>query len=246
MKGKIGLIGIGAIGSFLAGRLKGRIAWICDADEAGARKRMRKLGLKARFVKKPVRGVQLVVECASQQAVPLLLGSLKYADVLILSVGALANDSLRRKLEAAARKHRHKLLIPSGAVGGLDALKSCKPREVLLETRKPPAGLGRSDRKPTVVFNGNARSACKKLPKNINVAATLALAGVGFDKTRVRVISYPAVKSNIHRVIVKGEAGKYEFTFENKPLKENRKTSALAAYAALRAIEELDSAMQIG
>jgi len=242
---KIGLIGIGAIGSFLAKRLGGRVAWVCDADQEFARKQLRRLGLKARFVKKPERGVGLVVECASQNAVPLLLRTLEYADGVILSVGALRNGSLRRRLEAVARRHGRRIIVPSGAIGGLDAIKSCQPREVVLETRKPPASLGRRDRKPGVIFDGSARLACKKLPKNVNVSAILALAGIGFEKTRVRVVSDPGMKKNLHRVLVKAVAGNYEFVFENKALKENPRTSALAAFAALRVIEELDSPLQI-
>jgi len=164
---------------------------------------------------------------------------------MILSVGALTDESLRRKLEATACRHGHTILIPSGAIGGLDALKSCGPREVLLETRKPPASLGRRDRVPTIIFEGSARDACRELPKSVNVSATLALAGIGFEKTRVRVVSDPAVKKNIHTVRIKGETGAYEFVFENNPLKENPRTSALAAHSALRVIRELDSSMQI-
>ncbi|MDO8340178.1 MAG: aspartate dehydrogenase [Candidatus Burarchaeum sp.] len=244
-KARIGLIGMGAIGSFLASHLRERVAWVCDLDEGAAKKRLRELKLKARFVKKPEPGVGLVVECASQAAVQLLAGTLKYADAMILSVGALTDEGLRRKLEATARRHGHRIYIPSGAIGGLDALKSCGPHDVLLETRKPPASLGRSDSKPTVVFEGSARAACKALPKSVNVSATLAIAGIGFEKTRVRVISDPAVKKNMHTVRIKGETGAYAFVFENNPLKENPRTSALAARSALRLIEELDAPLQL-
>ena len=244
-KARIGLIGMGAIGSFLAKRLGSRVAWVCDIDEAAAKKRLLDLNLKVRFVKKPEPGVGLVVECASQAAVPLLVGTLKYADAMILSVGALTDDGLLKRLEAAARKHGHSIYIPSGAIGGLDALKSCGPCKVLLETRKPPASLGRHDRKPTVIFEGSARDACRALPKSVNVSATLSLAGIGFEKTRVRVVSDPAVNKNIHTVRVKADTGNYIFIFENEPLKENPRTSALAAHSALRLIEELDAPLQL-
>jgi len=241
----IGLIGAGAIGSFLAKKLGKRVVWACDADVVAAGKRMKEAGSNARIVKKPERGVELIVECASQEAVPILLETLEYADAMILSVGALRDVKLLSELEAAAKRNGRTIYIPSGAVGGLDALKSCKPSEVLLETRKPPASLGRKDSKETVIFEGSASEACRQFPKNVNVSATLALAGIGFEKTRVRVVSDPNAKGNSHRVIVKGEAGTYEFKFENEPLKENSKTSALAAYAALRVIEEMDKQLQI-
>ena len=122
MRTRIGLIGGGAIGSFLAKRLGGRVAWVCDVDGASARKRLRGLGLNTRVVRRPAKGVALVVECASQEAVPLLLKTLEYADAMILSVGALRNGKLLRQLEASARRHGHVLLVPSGAIGGLRAL----------------------------------------------------------------------------------------------------------------------------
>jgi len=173
---KIGIIGFGSIGSFLAKKLRREILWVADISPA-ARERFGRSGLKCSFFKKVPRGcggAGLVVEAASQGAVRLLPACLRYCDVMVMSVGALADSGLRRRLLAAAKKHGRKIYLPSGAIGGLDAVSSVGGRleKVVLETTKPPASLGRSDRARAVVFEGSARRACRLYPQNVNVAAT--------------------------------------------------------------------------
>jgi len=247
---KIGLIGFGSIGSHIARRLKGEIVWVVDAEPAVEGK-MRAAGLRCPLfssIPEKCRGTELVVEAASQQAVPLLLECLTYCDVMVMSVGALADLKLLAKLEKRAREHKRKIYLPSGAIGGLDAISSVagNANTVLLETVKPPASLGRKDKKRTIIFEGSARKACKLFPKNVNVSATLALAGVGFEKTKVMIVSDPKVKRNTHRIFVKSAAGSLSFVFENVPSKENPKTSALAALSALSRIRKIKSVLQIG
>ncbi|MEM4633884.1 MAG: aspartate dehydrogenase [Candidatus Anstonellaceae archaeon] len=247
---KIGLIGFGNIGSFLASKLGKRINWVVDCDD-GALKRMRKLGLTCPFYKEIPRGcegVQLVVEAASQEAVPLLEECLEYCDVMIMSVGALTDDLLKERLYRKAKQHGRKIYIPSGAIGGLDAISSLrgKIKSVLLETYKPPSSLGRKDAERKIVFEGSAREACALYPKNINVAATLSLAGIGMQKTKVRIISDPAAKNIVHKIFVKSVAGKIEMIFDNLPSKHNPKTSMLAALSALDTIKKIEEEILIG
>lgn len=247
---RIGIIGFGSIGSYLAKNLRGEVMWVVDSDPA-AKKRMAALGLKCRFhsaIPSRCGKADLVVEAASQQAVPSLLKCLPFCGVMVMSVGALADGKLLRKMERAAEKYGRKIYVPSGAIGGTDAISSVGrgAASVLLETVKPPAALGRGDATRRVVFEGNARDACRLYPKNVNVSATLALAGAGFEKTRVRIVSDPEIKTNIHRIFVSAPAGKMAFEFENLPSRENPKTSALAALAALRRIRKINEALQIG
>lgn len=248
MQMKIGLIGMGNIGMFLAKNLRQEIIWVCDVRKAGARKRLGGLGIKAEVVAKPKPGVGLVVEAASQEAVEMLVPALKFADVLILSVGALRDEKLLAQLKKAAERGGHKIYVPSGAIGGIDAIKSARPelQSVVLEMRKPPASLGRRDKKETVVFFGPAGRACEKFPKNVNVSATLSLAGLGFARTKVRVVSDPKLKVNQHRIIARGKAGEMEFVFRNKPMAGNPATSKLAALAALRMIKERKEVLVLG
>jgi len=247
---KIGLIGFGAIGSHIARQMKKDIAWVVDAD-AAAKKRMAAASVRCPFyssVPAGCGGAALVVEAASQGAVPMLLGCLPYCDVMIMSVGALSGRKLLSGLLASAKRHRHRIYLPSGAIGGLDAVASAggKIRSMLLETVKDPASLGRKDQKRTVIFEGSAREACRLYPKNVNVSATLSLAGVGFERTKVRIISDPMVKKNIHCITVEAESGSMSFRFENEPFAENPKTSALAALSAISRIRKIKEPIQIG
>ena len=247
---KIGLIGFGAIGSHIARQMKKDIAWAADADKK-AGQRMRKAGARCPFYQSvPAKcgGAELVVEAASQNAVPLLLRCLPYCDVMVMSVGALADPKLLGKMLSAAKKYSRKIYIPSGAIGGVDAISSAdgKINSVLLETVKDPKSLGREDKKRTVVFEGSAREACRLYPKNVNVSATLSLAGIGFERTRVRIISDPKAKRNIHNITVKAESGSMSFRFENEPFAENPKTSALAALSAISRIRKINEPLQIG
>lgn len=193
----------------------------------------------------------LVVECASQEAVAahaeraLLAGK----DVVLLSVGALGDDVLRARLEAAARKTKRRVHVPSGAVAGVDGLRAAAEAEVwevVLTTSKPPAGLGVAVDAPTVVFEGPAREAVKRYPKNVNVAATLALAGVGFDRTRVRIVADPALARNLHRVEVRGAFGEMTITVANEAFPENPKTSWLAALSAIALLRRLVAPISVG
>jgi len=247
---KIGLIGFGSIGSYLAKNLKSEIVWVVDADPA-VKQKMASVGLACGFhqlVPEKCEGADLVVEAASQPAVPLLLGCLAYCDVMILSVGALADEKLLREMKAAAEKYGRKIHLPSGAIGGIDAISAVCSQitSITLETSKPPSALSRDDKTRTVVFEGTATEACRLYPKNVNVSATLSLSGVGFEKTMVRIVSDPDAKANTHLIVVKSKAGNMRLEFENAPSDENPKTSALAALSALRTINRINGALQIG
>ncbi len=246
---RIGLIGFGSIGGYLGKNLARSIAWVVDRRDVHGE--MRTAGLRCPLLgslPSKCGGADLVVEAAEQGAVPLLAGCLRHCDVMVMSVGALADEKLCKSLVNAAKKHRRKIYLPSGAIGGLDAISAVSSgiEQVILETSKPPHALGRKDRKRTVVFDGSAKEACRIYPKNINVSATLALAGVGFDRTRVRIISDPSASKNKHRITVVSSAGRMVFEFENEPSGENPKTSALAALSALCRIRRMEQALQIG
>ncbi|MFO1090765.1 MAG: aspartate dehydrogenase [Hyphomicrobiales bacterium] len=202
---------------------------------------------------------QLVVECASHTAVrdtvPLLLAA--GIDVVIASIGALADDALVVRLEEAARQGGARLTAASGAIGGLDALRSARLAgltSVVYEGRKPPAAwrgtpaeayvdLG-SLKRETVIFDGTARESAALYPKNANVTAAVALAGVGFDDTKVRLIADPASSGNSHALTAEGAFGRFTITLNNTALPSNPKTSWLAALSieqeALRHFRRLD------
>ena len=193
--------------------------------------------------------VDLVVEAASAQAVrevaPVVLGA--GVDMIIMSVGALLDNELREKLESIAKKNSAKIYAPSGAVVGVDGVKAAsigKIKSASLVTRKPPRSLGISTDKETVLYEGKAGDAVRKFPKNINVAATLSLAcGREID---VKIIADPQVERNTHEVHMVGEFGELKTTTQNIQCTTNPKTSALAAYAAIKLLKNLNQTIHIG
>jgi aspartate dehydrogenase len=149
-----------------------------------------------------------------------------------------------------ARDKKTKLLIPSGAIGGLDAIRAAAEAgltEVTLVTAKPPEGFGLHGlTEAKVLYEGNATEAVAKFPKNVNVAAALSLAGMGFEKTHVRIVADPALTANTHTIVAKGAFGEMTCKVENRPSPENPASSYLASLAALALIRRFVAPIQVG
>ena len=263
------LIGCGTVGRVLADAMESmdevETFYVYDVIEESA-KSMEKDFEKAKRVdgvEDAIDSVELVIEAASQKAVgiygPMALESGK--DLMIMSVGALGDDSLRERLFSLAKERKARIYIPSGAIGGVDLVSSASMVSidyVELETIKPPSGLKGADyldekgidvdkiKERTIVFEGSARDAVKAFPKNVNVSATLSLAGIGFDRTRVRVVVDPKVERNVHIVRVKGDFGSAEFRIENVPSPMNPRTSYLAAISAVATLKRIVTGIWVG
>jgi aspartate dehydrogenase len=239
---KIGIIGCGAIGTLIAQAVEKRIIQcdeliLYDSNAESSEKLRRSLHFPARIVKSLDEMLRLeptvIVEAASQQAakdcIPKVLA--ENVDLVVMSVGALLDLNVRS----------NKLHVSSGAIGGLDALSSASLAgidEVLLTTRKSPAVLDLDNREEKVVYEGSAGEAVRRFPREMNVAATLALA-VGSEKVKVKVVSDPKVDRNVHEVIVKWRHGDMFLKFSNDSHPSNPKTSALAAWSAIRLLKDL-------
>jgi aspartate dehydrogenase len=180
------------------------------------------------------------------------------SDLVVVSVGALADHALYDRLVAAADKGKSKLLIVAGAVGGVDALAAARQGgldRVRYISRKPPrAWKGTPAEKvadlaklsaETQLFAGRADEAARAYPQNANVCATIALAGAGWDKTVVTLIADPAAEGNIHQIEAEGAFGRMTVEMRGKPLPDNPKTSSLAALSVLRAIRNRANAVEI-
>jgi aspartate dehydrogenase len=205
----------------------------------------------------------VVIEAASHEAVrdnaeTLLLRGIA---VIVLSGGALCDEDLRARLERAAAKHRALLYLPSGGIGGLDALKAACAAgvdEVSIAVTKPPAawkGIPYVERKridldrlsgPVTLFEGTAREGVPHFPANVNIAAVLSLAGIGFDRTRLKVVADPALKFNTHFIKIRGKTGTIDLRFESAPSPDNPKTAMLACYSALAAFRQFNSLVRYG
>ena len=259
----IGLIGFGGIGRAVFDTLKENATGELDLT-----------GILVRAIDEPSanlpfvtdigefleRRPRVVVECAGHGAVrryaeKVLSGG---ADLIIVSTGALADAALLASLRSAAREAGTRLLIPAGAVGGVDALSAARLaglRSVQYRGRKPPRawkGSAVADEvaldaleAPRVLYRGTAREAALAYPKNSNVAATVALAGLGFDETEVELIADPTVSSNIHELEVKAESGDFSIALMGKPSADNPRTSMLTAYSVVRTLLNLDETVVI-
>jgi len=209
-----------------------------------------------RFLAEPL---DIVVEGAGQDAVREHGEAVLRAgfDFLLLSVGALADDDLHERLKDAAETAGSRLLLPAGAIGGLDALASAAIGgldEVTLTTRKPPdalqtgtdrdAALAGALAERVLLYEGPARDAVRQFPANVNVAAALSLAGVGFDRTQVRIFADPSVTRNTHEVRARGWFGELSFTIQNVPT-ENPKTGRITALSVLKVLRDYRSSAKL-
>lgn len=239
---KVGLIGCGAIGTVLAQAIERGLV-VCselvvfDVDLQRAQKLKSSLDFPVTVVDsidkllacKP----KVVVEAASQEAIKEYYNKLVAADVdlIVMSTGALLTLGISSP----------KVHFSSGAIGGLDALSSASLAgidELTLTSRKNPKALGKNNTEETIVYEGYAKEAARLFPKEMNVAATLALT-VKPAKVKVRVVSDPAVKRNTHEIVFKWRFGEMLLRFANDPHPDNPHTSALAAWSAIRLLKSL-------
>jgi aspartate dehydrogenase len=239
---RVGLIGAGAIGTVLAEAIQRELV-ICDeivvydTDLQRAQNLKNKLqfpikivdNIDALLAQKP----KVVVEAASQQAITEYFNKLLAADIdiIVMSTGALLNLGTGN-----LRVH-----FPPGAIGGLDALSSATLAgidEITLTTHKPPKALGKDNTEELLVYEGYAKEATQRFPREMNVAATLALT-VKPVKVKVKILSDPKIKQNTHQINIKWRYGEMHLQFANDPHPDNPHTSALAAWSAIKMLKTL-------
>jgi aspartate dehydrogenase len=179
-------------------------------------------------------------------------------DFLVISIGALAEPKLLAALKAAAQAGGGRLLLPAGAIGGIDAIAAMRLgglNTVRYRSRKPPVAWRGSPaekvadldslKSRTVLYRGTAGEAALLYPQNANVAAAVALAGLGFDATEVELVADPEAPGNVHEIEAEGAAGRFAIQLQGKPSRTNPKTSALAALSVARALINLESSIVI-
>lgn len=258
----IGIIGCGAIGTQIAGYIgrnfknKARLAVIYDVDSGKSELLLKNLSdrpMIAKDIDELMEKVDLIIECASMQVSGEIAEKAVSSgkDVIIMSTGGLLS---KKGIFEKARSRNVNIYLPSGAICGLDGIRSAcigKIEKVILTTRKPLEGLkgapylkekhididGISEE--ALIFSGTAKEAVKYFPQNINVASTLSIYGIGPELTMVRIFTSPEYKRNIHEIEVEGEFGRLFTRTENVPSKENPKTSQLAIFSAIAKLEEI-------
>ena len=264
---RVAIGGFGAIGKVVAQRLDQGIdgltlAAIAARDVARAEEAMAGFARAVPVVSlaRLWEEADVVVECAPAALLrELAEPALAHGRILmVLSCGALL-DNL--DLVELARRQGGRIVVPTGALLGLDAVAAAAEggiSTVTMITRKPPRGLlgapyleanginltGLTE--PKRVFAGSAREAARGFPANVNVAAALALAGIGPDRTTVEIWADPTVTRNIHRIEVEGEAARLSMQIENVPSAENPRTGRLTPLSVIAALKKLSSPLAIG
>lgn len=269
---RVGIIGCGTIGSELAVAIDSQkvdavLVSLFDAYKNPVTMVANKLKtrpiLAGTFEEFIANNMDIVVEAASQDAVR------RYArqvlehnhDLMLMSVGAILDHALYTELTTAAEKHDRRIYMPTGAIAGIDAIRSVRHllKEVILTTTKHPRALEgapffkthridlRKIRRARMIYQGMAEDAVKLFPANVNVAAALSLAGIGGSKTKVRIVADPKVKANIHEITAKGKFGEMHLQVKNIPSQTNPKTSYLAVLSAIECLRSIcDDRISIG
>jgi aspartate dehydrogenase len=254
---RVGLIGLGAIGSGLVRLVQGRASDEIELVGAVVRDpgRSRAPGLPPTFANagqllalRP----DLVVEVGGHQALathgPEVLRA--GCDLLVVSAGAFADPATEQALLTAAAQGKAHLRIASGAIGALDAVAAAAVGglDSVCHTTRKPASTLESNPEAGVreLFSGSAREAALMFPESVNVAAAVSLAGLGLDRTRVRVIADPDIDRNHHEVVCEGRFGWLRFEIRNIPTEENPRTGRLVAMSLLHCLRQRGARLQIG
>ncbi|MDD3375602.1 MAG: DUF108 domain-containing protein [Candidatus Omnitrophica bacterium] len=267
---KIGFIGCGAIGSRLAKSVKQDLKSYCtisglyDVIAEKPKLLASKLKLEKSLIKNSlsqiIKSCDFIIEAIASPDTTKIIRQVVRAkkSILIMSAGKVLNA---RDVFRLAAKNQTNILVPSGAISGLDVIKSVGAENIsniTLTTRKPPSGLSQSlyltkkgiaiDRikAETVIFDGTVDQAVKLFPRNINVAATIALASGVKDRIRIRIITSPSFKVNSHEIEVFGKFGHLTTRTDNVVCPDNPKTSYLAVLSATQTLKQFFNPIKIG
>jgi aspartate dehydrogenase len=264
---RVAIAGFGAIGRVIAQHLdRGivglRLAAVAARDAAGAEHRMAEFAhpVPVLPLDQLAEAAEIVVECAPAALLRAIaepaLG--RGRDLIVLSCGALLDNF---DLVDLARRAGGRILVPTGALLGLDAVQAAAQggvERIHMITRKPPRGLAGAPyllahniavdglAAAKRVFTGSAREAARGFPANVNVAAALALAGIGPERTTIEIWADPQVTRNIHRIEVEAEAARFALEIENVPSADNPRTGLLTALSVVALLKKLSSPLKIG
>lgn len=264
---RIAIAGLGAIGRMLAQKLSSGAVPGLELVCAAAKDRAKAEDwLKAQNISCPLvsfedfpKYADIAVECAPAAQLENICRPMLEAgkSVMVLSIGALLP---RPELIALAREKGGRIILPTGALLGLDAVTAAAEgniESVRMTTRKPPLGLKGAPylerhnisieglTEPKRVFSGTARQAAEGFPANLNVVAALSLAGIGPDRTLIDIWADPAVTRNCHSIEVIADSARFSMAIENIP-SENPKTGRIVALSVLATLRKLNAPLRVG
>lgn len=263
---RVAIAGLGAIGRSIARRLHDGIPGLALACAAAGDRAKAQSWLNAQRIACPLVALEdfpkhadIAIECAPSSALERICRPMLEAgkQVMVLSAGALLP---RTDLVDLARAHGGRIMVPTGALLGLDAVTAAAEGQihsVRMITRKPPHGLkgapyleknaisveGLTQAKR--IFSGSAREAAAGFPANVNVAAALSLAGIGPDRTVIDIWADPAVTRNCHNIEVEADSARFTLSIENVP-SDNPKTGRIVALSVVAALRKLSSPLRVG
>ena len=262
---RIGLIGCGSIGKFLLEKLNSEKFFpdyqICSVfdEREDSKTKLQSLSETYEFTvfqdlnQFLQSEIDLVVECANIQTVnDYAVRIIEQKDLLLISIGALANSSLHDELNTVSKLNGTKIYLPAGRDWRTGCHKKCKYygwlENCFLGVAKASNRFQpmKNSRENTVLFEGSAKNAIQKFPQNANVAIVLSLAGIGIERTSVKIIADPKVTKNIHTIHAQGVFGEVDITVQNNPSEDNAKTSYLTALSILSALKSLNEQIRIG
>ncbi len=264
---RVAIGGFGAIGSAVARRLDAgieglRLTAVSARDPEKAKGRMAGFSVRVPVIAlgELAAVADVVLECAPAAVfLEVARPALEAGRIFMpLSVGMLLSHP---ELVELARQHGARILVPTGALIGLDAVRAAAEgviRSARMVTRKPPRGLEGAPylvergisldglNGPLKVFDGSAREGARGFPANVNVAAALSLAGIGPDETRLEIWADPGLSRNIHRIEVEADSARFSMEIENVPSEENPRTGRITALSAIAALRALVSPLKVG
>jgi aspartate dehydrogenase len=264
---KLGIGGLGAIGLAVAKRIDAgdvpgiSLAAVAVRDADRARKTLAAFRSNPRLTTLAglAGAADVVLECLpSAQFAAIAEPAIRNGRILMpLSVGALLNHM---PLIDLARETGAKIIVPTGALLGLDAVRAAAEGQITsarIITRKPPAGLAGAPylvehnipveglTEALRVFAGTAREAAAGFPANVNVVAALSFAGIGPDRTMIEIWADPAATRNCHSIDVDSDSARFSMTIENIP-SENPRTGRITALSVLAALEKIHAPLRVG
>jgi aspartate dehydrogenase len=263
---RVAIAGLGAIGRAIAKTLHGKVPGLTLACAAAGDRAKAQAWLDAQGIACPLvelsdfpKHADIAIECAPSSALERICRPMLEAgkQVIVLSAGALLP---RPDLIELARAHGGRIVVPTGALLGLDAVAAAAEgniQSVRMTTRKPPLGLKGAPYleqhgvsvegliEPKRVFSGSAREAAAGFPANVNVVAALSLAGIGPDRTAIDIWADPTVTRNCHTIEVESDSARFTLSIENIP-SENPKTGKIVALSVLAALRKLSAPLRVG